>query len=59
MTHTAGLDLQSYVEQLRADSAECMRPRPDGDKCAQCYERERIADALERILREHHLWGDK
>jgi len=49
---TLRLDIQNYVERLRADSAVCERPREDGEKCPQCLERLRIADALDRILQE-------
>ena len=44
------LDLQRYLDELESTNAECMRPKPDGSPCPQCYERERVIRRLREIL---------
>jgi hypothetical protein len=45
-----GLAITEYVKQLHSMTAVCERPRPDGSKCLQCYERANVIRSLEYIL---------
>lgn len=49
-----GSELTNFIAQLRATSAVCMRPKENGDKCAQCQERLSIAYDLEWMLKKHY-----
>jgi hypothetical protein len=46
-----GLAISEYVKQLHSATAVCERPRPDGSKCPQCYERANVIRSLEQILK--------
>jgi hypothetical protein len=46
-------ELLSYIEEIESESAECARVLPDGEKCAQCPERLRVAGRLRKLLECH------
>jgi hypothetical protein len=46
-----GLAITEYAKQLRSATDVCERPRPDGSKCLQCYERAQVIRSLEQILK--------
>jgi hypothetical protein len=48
--------ITDYLDELRAITKHCERPRPEGVKCIQCREKDRIIGQIEDILKEH---GDK
>ncbi len=53
MGRTLFLEIQLLVDDLHSSTDECMRPQPDGEKCIQCRERQRLIDKLEVILKTY------
>ena len=49
-----GLELFEYIEELYCITRVCERPAPDGEKCVQCRERERIIERLKAMLLRHY-----